>query len=129
MERNLPRMGRSSYSIQMRLGFLFLLFGFTFSLTARTLVVDQKKSLKSIQLAITLATAGDTVRVMPGLYREGNYIVKKSIALIGIDYPILDGENKYEIFTVVANDVSIIGFRLINTGIASINDISAVNAI
>src|SRR6478752_6130410 len=130
MERNLLSVGRGSYAVQvMRLAIVLFLFGVSFSTEAKTLVVDQKKSLKSLQSAITLAAKGDTIRVMPGLYREGNYIVKKSIVLIGVDYPILDGENKYEIFTVVANDVSIIGFHLINTGVASINDISAVNAI
>ncbi|HEV8514810.1 MAG TPA: nitrous oxide reductase family maturation protein NosD [Cyclobacteriaceae bacterium] len=130
MEGNLLSVGRSGYAVQiMRLRFILFLLAFTFSSHAKTLVVDQKKALKSLQSAITLARAGDTIRVMPGLYREGNYIVKKSIVLIGVDYPTLDGENKYEIFTVVANDVSIIGFRLINTGVASINDISAVNAI
>jgi len=113
----------------MRLGVLFLLFGFAFTAASKTLVVDQKKSLKSIQSAISLARNGDTIRVMPGRYREGNYIIKKSVILIGVNYPVLDGENKYEIFTVVANDVSIIGFRLINTGTASINDISAVSAV
>src|SRR4051812_27719053 len=113
MERNLLSLGRSGYAIQvMRLAFIFFLCVVTFLANAKTLVVDQKKSLKSIQAAITLAKTGDTIRVMPGLYREGNYIVKKSIILIGVDYPVLDGENKYEIFTVVADDVSIIGFRL-----------------
>jgi nitrous oxidase accessory protein len=113
----------------MRLAFLFLLITVTISAKAKTLIVDQKKSLKSIQSAIRSAVDGDTIRVMPGLYREGNFVIKKSIVLVGINYPVLDGENKYEIFTVVANDVSIIGFRMINTGTASINDISAVNAI
>lgn len=96
---------------------------------AKTLVVNPNSALRSVQTAITLATNGDTIRVMPGHYREGNFIIKKSIVLIGIDYPVLDAENKYEIFTIAANNVSVIGFRLINTGNASINDISAVNAI
>ncbi|GHN02662.1 hypothetical protein WSM22_41510 [Cytophagales bacterium WSM2-2] len=113
----------------MRLLFFFVFALSLFPAKARTLVVDQRKSLKSIQSAIVLATKGDTIRVMPGLYREGNFIVKKSIVFIGINYPVLDGENKYEIFTVAANDVSIIGFRMINTGTASITDISAVSAI
>ena len=49
--------------------------------------------------------------------------------LVGAGYPVLDGENKFEIFTIAANDVSIIGLRMINTGVGSINDISAINAI
>ncbi|MBS1508316.1 MAG: nitrous oxide reductase family maturation protein NosD [Bacteroidetes bacterium] len=96
---------------------------------AKTYVVNPKGQLKSIQTAISLAHDGDTVRVMAGHYREGNYIIKKSIVLLGENLPVLDAENKYEIFTIVANDVSVIGFRMINTGKASINDISAVNAI
>jgi len=130
MEGDLFGLGRNSYAVQiMRVAFLFLLIAFSFSVGAKTLVVDQKKLLQSIKDAVTLAVRGDTIQVMPGLYQEGNIIVKKSLVFIGIDYPVLDGEYKYEIFTVVASDVSIIGFRLINTGTGSINDISAVNAI
>ena len=113
----------------MKQWLIVLLMLHSLSSEAKTLVVNPKGVLKSIQTAITLAANGDTIRVMPGHYREGNFIIKKSLVLLGIDYPVLDAENKYEIFTIVANDVSVIGFRLINTGHASISDISAVNAI
>jgi nitrous oxidase accessory protein len=96
---------------------------------ARTWVVEKNSSIKSIKSAIELAAKGDTIRIMKGIYKEGNLIIQKSIVVIGIDYPVLDGENKYEIFTIAANDVSIIGLRMINTGVGSINDISAINAI
>lgn len=96
---------------------------------AHTWVVKKSSSLKSIRSAIELAAKEDTIRIMKGIYKEGNLVIQKSIVVIGIDYPVLDGENKYEIFTVAANDVSIIGLRMINTGVGSINDISAINAI
>jgi parallel beta-helix repeat (two copies) len=44
-------------------------------------------------------------------------------------FQVLDGENKYEIFTIAANRVTIIGLRLINTGVGSINDIAAIKAL
>ena len=96
---------------------------------ARTWVVATTSSLKSIKSAIELAAKGDTIRIMKGIYKEGNLVIQKSIVVIGIDYPVLDGENKYEIFTIAANDVSIVGLRMINTGVGSINDISAINAL
>ena len=100
-----------------------------FYASAKTWTVDQKGNVRSIKSALELALNGDTIRVMPGTYREGNLIVQKSVTIIGINFPVLDGENKYEIFTIAAHDVSVIGLMLINTGVASINDIAAINAI
>jgi nitrous oxidase accessory protein len=51
------------------------------------------------------------------------------LCFIGIGYPVIDGEGKYEIFTVASPDVVIRGFRLINTGSASINDIAAIKGL
>ncbi len=130
MERNISRMGRSSHAIQIvRWAALSLFLSLSLSTFSRTWIVDAKVDLQSIKPAIEQAAPGDTIRIMPGLYKEGNLIIQKSIVIIGIGYPVLDGENKFEIFTIAANDVSIIGLRMINTGVASINDVSAVNAI
>jgi nitrous oxidase accessory protein len=104
-------------------------FLFSVCTFARTWVVAKNSSVKSIKSAIELAAKGDTIRIMKGIYKEGNLVIQKSIVVVGIDYPVLDGENKYEIFTIAANDVSIIGLRMINTGVGSINDISAISAI
>ncbi|MBS1490849.1 MAG: nitrous oxide reductase family maturation protein NosD [Bacteroidetes bacterium] len=101
----------------------------TFLSQAKTWIVDQRKNITSIQKAIALASSGDTIRVMPGLYREGNLIVKKTLALMGVDYPVLDGENKYEIFTVTGKNILISGFKLINTGRGSLEDISGISAV
>jgi nitrous oxidase accessory protein len=105
------------------------IFLFSVCTFARTWVVAKNSSVKSIKSTIELAAKGDTIRIMKGIYKEGNLVIQKSIVVIGIDYPVLDGENKYEIFTIAANAVSIIGLRMINTGVGSINDISAISAI
>ena len=123
-------MGRGDHTIQMMRNIsLLILHLISFTAFAETRIVDPKGTLTSIKTAIELSINGDTIRIMPGVYKEGNFIIKKSITIIGINFPVLDGENKFEIFTIAANDVSIIGLRLINTGVASINDISAINAI
>jgi parallel beta-helix repeat protein len=52
----------------------------------------------SIQAAVAQAQPGDTVQVLPGIYRETVYIDKDDIALVGVvrggDWPTLDGEGK-----------------------------------
>ncbi len=113
----------------IRIVIFVAVFLFSVCTFARTWVVAKNSSVKSIKSAIELAAKGDTIRIMKGIYKEGNLVIQKSIVVIGIDYPVLDGENKYEIFTIAANDVSIIGLRMINTGVGSINDISAISAI
>ncbi len=94
----------------------------------RTIVADSRGKM-SLQRALSEAATGDTIRIMPGVYREGNLVIKKPLTIIGVGLPVLDAENKYEIFTIAANDVTITGLKMINTGVASINDISAINAI
>lgn len=113
----------------MRILVLQLLVCTCLSAAGKTWVVDQSGKLKSIKSAIAFSSDGDTLRIAKGIYKEGNLVIQKSLVLIGVGYPVLDGENKFEIFTIAANDVSIIGLRMINTGVGSINDISAINAI
>lgn len=113
----------------MRILALQLLVCTCLSAVGKTWVVDQKGKLTSIKSAIAFSSDGDTLRIAKGIYKEGNLVIQKSLVLVGVGYPVLDGENKFEIFTIAANDVSIIGLRMINTGVGSINDISAINAI
>jgi len=84
------------------------------------------EKIKSIKDAIVLAQPGDTLLIQPGVYREGNIILQKSLVIKGVDYPVLDGENQVEIFTIHANNVIIEGLKFIDTGIASINDLAAI---
>ncbi|HEY3406310.1 MAG TPA: nitrous oxide reductase family maturation protein NosD [Ohtaekwangia sp.] len=96
---------------------------------ARVIYVGETEKIKSIAQAITLAKTGDTIQVGPGTYREGNIILEKSIVLIGKNFPVLDGEDKYEIFTIHADHVVVQGFYFMNTGIASINDLAAIKVL
>lgn len=95
----------------------------------KTIPVGPTQAVTSLQTAIQIAEPGDTVLVHPGTYREGNMIVRKPLTFLGVDYPVIDGEGKYELFTVAAIDVVIRGFRLVNTGYASMRDIAAIKGL
>lgn len=94
--------------------------------SATTIPVGQSEKVTSIKKAIAEANPGDTVLILPGIYREGNIILQKSIVLLGKDYPVLDGENEFEILTVHTQGAVIQGLKFINTGIASIEDKAAI---
>ncbi|MFZ5971679.1 MAG: nitrous oxide reductase family maturation protein NosD [Bacteroidota bacterium] len=108
--------------------FIFLLICGSYA-TANTLRVGTKANIQKLTDAVALAQQGDTILVEPGTYREGNVLIQKKLFVIGLHYPILDGEDKFEIFTIHANGVVVQGFHFQNTGIASINDLAAIKVL
>lgn len=93
-----------------------------FFIQAQTIQVGQNKTVKTVTKAIELAKPGDTVLVTKGLYKEGNIIINKRITLIGKGFPVLDGELKHEVVSIKADSVIFSGFKVINSGYASLND-------
>ena len=69
--------------------------------------VGANSRYKTIRAAIEAAQPGDTILVYKGIYAEKELIINKSIVIKGIDNPVLDGENKYEIITVRADHVTV----------------------
>ncbi len=96
------------------------------SVWSKTIIVGEVADYHSIRTAIQDAQPGDTIQVLKGLYKEKNIVVDKSLFLQGINFPILDGEHKYEILSIKADNVTISGFLLRNSGISSLIDIAGI---
>lgn len=108
---------------------IFLTFLLCFSakmVFCKTIYVGKSKNITTIQKALTLACNGDTIFVESGIYHEGNIIINASIVLEGINKPVLDGENKYEIISIKSNNVTIDGFKLVHAGRSEIQDIAGI---
>jgi nitrous oxidase accessory protein len=99
------------------------------ALAARTIVVGKNQPITSIRKAIELAKEKDTILVQPGIYKEGNIIVNKNIILLGQNYPVLDGEKKFEILTVSGINITIKGFQMQNCGQSAMNDYASIKVI
>lgn len=60
--------------------------------------VHTVKNGESIQAAVSRAQPGDTIRILPGLYKETVFIDKDDISVMGVivdgEWPVLDGERK-----------------------------------
>ncbi|MBK9792104.1 MAG: nitrous oxide reductase family maturation protein NosD [Sphingobacteriales bacterium] len=106
----------------MNLLLRFLLFFTFFPAIAGTYHVGKKFGTQTIQQTINQASDGDTILVEPGIYHEKNLLVNKSIVLKGIDFPVLDGESKYEIISIKSSYVTIDGFKVIHSGSGTLED-------
>lgn len=103
---------------------LFLLIPLT--LSARTFIVGEKQKIKSIRAALEASSDGDTIIVTAGTYIEGTLLITKSILLIGMNEPVISGDNKNEIVKVKADNVVIRGFIFKDAGINFVYENAAV---
>lgn len=84
---------------------------------------------RSIQSAIETAKPHDTLVILKGIFSEYNIKVDKPITITGIDLPTIDGMDKGEIFTIVADSVTIKGLRIVNVGTSYQKDYAAVRVV
>jgi nitrous oxidase accessory protein len=99
------------------------------SAKATTFVVGPSERFRSISEAVAVASPGDTILIRKGTYAEGRAIeIHKSITILGIDWPVIDGQYKSEVISVRASHVTISGLRIIKSGISSLNDPAAIGA-
>jgi len=111
----------------MRSIFLISLFNLLTTLvSAKTITVGQGELYSTIGQALSLAANGDTILVKAGTYKEKKLVITKSVSLIGIGFPVLDGEKKYEIIAIRANNVLVEGFKVIHSGNSSLEDIAGI---
>jgi len=82
--------------------------------------------VKSVRTAIRIANNGDTILVAAGMYKEGNLIISKQLTLIGDKYPIIDGQNKFEVFSIKASKVVIDGFKIYHSGTSNLDDYAGI---
>ncbi len=112
-----------------RTSFILLFLAVAGSIYSATLEVGVDKQYQTITAALEMAENGDSIMVNEGIYQEAPIDVKKSVVLYGINNPVLDGENEYEILRVYADSVVITGLTLKNVGISYVEDRSAIRLI
>ena len=96
---------------------------------AHTIVVGKNQVINTLKKGIELAGNGDTILLQKGTYREGNIVLSKPVHLIGVDYPVIDGEDKFEILTISGERIVIRGIHFSRSGYSSMNDYAAVKVI
>jgi nitrous oxidase accessory protein len=103
---------------------IFLMTGHTGF--ADTLYVSDNTPIRKISEAIDMALKGDVIMVQSGFYQEGNIIINKKLTLIGLNYPVVDGSDSNEVFTIAADSVRLSGFQVQNCGVSYVKDMAGI---
>ncbi|WP_425075923.1 nitrous oxide reductase family maturation protein NosD [Psychroserpens sp. S379A] len=82
--------------------------------------------ISNLQSAIDQAKDFDTIVVKKGTYKEHNVLVNKPLTIIGEKYPVIDGELKGEVITIIADNVTVDGLFIINVGTSYTEDYAAI---
>lgn len=81
---------------------------------------------QSIQKAVDKALPGDTLMVSSGTYPQSGIVIRKSLSIIGEDYPVLDGKMEGNVLVIAADNVTVQGFKIINTGKSNMDDSAGI---
>lgn len=110
--------------------YIALVFALSFLGTAcRAAVIRVRPGYNAIHRAIAMAHKGDSVIIGPGVYREHDITVQKKIVITGISYPVIDGENKYQVFLIQCDSVTVNGLQIQHVGKASMTDMAGIKII
>lgn len=81
---------------------------------------------QSIQEVVDRASAGDTLIISEGTYKQFGIIIRKPLILIGEDYPVIDADFRGNILIVATSNLTVRGLKLINTGRSNMDDSAAI---
>ncbi|WP_091426335.1 nitrous oxide reductase family maturation protein NosD [Formosa sp. Hel1_31_208] len=93
---------------------------------AQTIEVCTTCPITTLKNAISQAKDFDTIVIEKGTYKAYNILVDKPLTIIGKDYPVIDGELKGEIITIVSDNVTVDGLFIINVGTSYTQDYAAI---
>ena len=99
------------------------------ALWGRTIEVCPSCPIKLIKEGVAAASAYDTVLIKKGTYKEFNILLDKPLTLLGEDQPLVDGEDRGEVITIVSDQVTVDGLKIINVGTSYTRDFAAIRVI
>jgi nitrous oxidase accessory protein len=99
------------------------------SAQADSVTVSETGAVRSVSAALGLVARGGTIVVMPGRYEESEILIDRPVTITGVDFPVIDGENKGEIFRVTADSVSIRGLQVSRVGASYTKDLAAIRIV
>ncbi|MEW4923898.1 nitrous oxide reductase family maturation protein NosD [Algibacter sp. 2305UL17-15] len=93
---------------------------------AQTIEVCNTCTISTLKAAIYQAKDFDTIIVKKGIYKEHKILVDKPLTIIGKNYPVIDGELKGEIITIISDNVTVDGLFILNVGTSYTEDFAAI---
>jgi nitrous oxidase accessory protein len=110
----------------MKIGLLAVIWLNSVCAFASIIEVGGSAKFSRLKDALAQCFDGDTIIVHEGVYFEGNIIVDKRICLLGDGWPILDGENQFEVLSIKHDSVVVKGFKVMNSGLSGNIDYAGI---
>jgi nitrous oxidase accessory protein len=108
---------------------ILLLLMFFIGTECGATVIQVTPGRNAIHNAVAKAHNGDSIVISHGTYREHDIIVQKRLVIKGISFPVIDGENKYQVFLIQCDSVILKGLQIQNVGKASMTDMAGIKII
>ena len=94
---------------------------------AADIVVDPRGTVRTVADALAIAKPGDRIVIRAGTYREPTIRVRTNgVVITGEGWPVLDGEGARAVLIIEADDVTVRGLVLANTGVSNLEDRAAL---
>lgn len=103
-----------------------IVFLVSLTMLSQTINVCKSCEISTLKAAIAIAKDFDTIVVKKATYKEHDVLIDKPLTIIGENYPIIDGELKGEIITIVSDNVTVDGLFIINVGTSYTEDYAAI---
>ena len=116
----------SKYHRLQGLASLFVLSILCLESFSKQIEVCADCSVKTVQVGIDLADTNDVVLLKAGVYKEFEIKVEKPITLQGEEGAVIDGEQRGELMSVTADNVTITGIHFKNVGVSYTKDHAAL---
>ncbi len=113
----------------LRAFFLVALLLIGHSLLAKIITVCPSCVVKTIKMGIAMAADHDTLLIQKGTYKEFNIHIDRPLTVLGQNLPIIDGQDRGEVFTVTADKVILDGLKIINVGTSYTHDFAAIRMV
>ena len=94
-----------------------------------TLIVCKSCTYTSVKKAVKQAKPGDTILIERGVYQEHGIEIDKPLTILGRNHPVLDGNYKGQIMTVLSGYVTIEGLTLKNIATSYRQDDAAIRVV
>ncbi len=107
--------GETSRRLNLAVAVGACLLGFSSSSAAATLTIGTGATYESIPQALAAAQDGDTLLVDGGVH-VGHFTIDKSVVLIGVHAPVLDGGETGTVIRITAPKVTLKGFAIRGSG-------------
>ncbi|NNE03407.1 MAG: nitrous oxide reductase family maturation protein NosD, partial [Eudoraea sp.] len=109
--------------------FFTLLFLVGFAQEPKTIEICTTCEVTSIKEGVALAANFDTLLIKKGTYKEYSIVIDKPLVLLGIDHPVIDGEDLGEILRIESDGVTVDGLFIINVGTSYTADNAAIRVV